>query len=229
MLPRKLPIVARQLATRTRWARLQSVFPRTVDRELHALVACLCVLFEDLRIEINGQIEEDLKRLDECGTTYRNLYFLRRSIATLHEFAEILRDLDRLPSFQLIRLRFDVGSEIQWKRATTYFRKYSSYIARLRNNVGGHFGKQAGEGVIKALHPDATGALEVLLNEKGGRARLLFASELAATGLLDHVAGSDPAAKIRRLFKHALVAYRFAITAVDCVSVTYLWDRFGRS
>lgn len=88
-------------------------------------MACLFVLFEDLRIEIAGQTASDLGGLDECGADARTLYFLRRSIATLHEFATELRALDRLPSFHLIRARFDFTAETHWKRAINYFQKYN--------------------------------------------------------------------------------------------------------
>lgn len=69
-------------------------------------MACLCVLFEDLRIEVAGQAAADLNRLDKCGTSLRKLYFLRRSTATLYEFATVLRELNRLGAFQPIRARF---------------------------------------------------------------------------------------------------------------------------
>lgn len=166
--------------------------------------------------------------MDECGKTGRRLYFIRRSIATLYEFATLIRELDELPSFQSIRAKFDAVAERQWERATTYFHKYNRYVARLRNNVGGHFGSEAGESAIKSLLPDAVGSLEVRFTDKGGGATLFFATEIAATGTLRHVPGATIPAKARRLVRHALVAYRWATRAVDCIAVYYLWERFGK-
>lgn len=95
--------------------------------------------------------------------------------------------------------------------------------------MGGHFGYQAAELAIQNLLPDAVGALEILFTTKGGkRARLFFANEIAATATLCHVPGDTIAAKSRSLYRHALFAYRLAGGAVDCITSTYLWEKFGR-
>ncbi len=224
----KLNFVARHLRTRTRCAVLANIFSVARDKELHARIASVSVLFEDLRIELSGQAADDLDRLDECGKAGRRLYFIRRSIATLYEFAMLIKELDEMASFQVIRGRFDAIAGRQWDRATAYFEKYSRYVVRLRNNVGGHFGSNAGESAIKNLLPDAVGSLEVRFTDKGGGAALYFATEIAATGTLRHVPGATIPAKARRLVRHALVAYRHATRAVDCIAVYYLWDRFGK-
>jgi hypothetical protein len=64
------------------------------------------VLFEDLRVEIAGISAGDLDAMDECGKELRRFYFLRRSIATLHEFGIALQELDQLPSFQPLKEKF---------------------------------------------------------------------------------------------------------------------------
>jgi hypothetical protein len=48
------------LRTHTRCGTLATVFS-THEKELHALMASLCVLFEDLRIEIAGEAADDLE------------------------------------------------------------------------------------------------------------------------------------------------------------------------
>src|SRR4051812_48219649 len=94
-----------------------------------------------------------------CGG--RRLYFIRRSIATLHEFSALLHDLDHMPAFRVIHSEFDPTVSREWRRAVTYFGKYDRYVKRLRNNVGGHFGRAAGEEAVKNLLPDAVGCIEV--------------------------------------------------------------------
>ena len=120
----KATTVARTLGTRTRYGLLARVFPNDADRDLHDLGACLCVLSEDLRLEIAGIAATDLERLDACGTDARSLYFQRRSIATLHEFATTFAELDKLPSFQPIKPRFNVIAQRHWAHAVDYFSKY---------------------------------------------------------------------------------------------------------
>jgi hypothetical protein len=86
-----------------RRAKLRKLFPGDLDKLTNSRIARLCVLFEDLRIEITGLCLprpglEDTRglvaRFDVAGYKLRELYFLRRSIATCFEFAEALRLLD---------------------------------------------------------------------------------------------------------------------------------------
>ncbi len=109
------------IETRQRWGRLASVFSAQSDMELHALIAGLCVLFEDLRLEINGLAVDDLGRLDDCRKIARQLYFLRRSIATLHEFTGLLAELEQLSEFQPVRARFNEMARRHWARANKRF------------------------------------------------------------------------------------------------------------
>ena len=55
------------IQTSTRWGKVASIFSPRADKELHASIASLCVLFEDLRIEMLGQSEKDLGRLGQTG------------------------------------------------------------------------------------------------------------------------------------------------------------------
>ena len=102
------------LRTVTRWGCLASVFSPRTDRELHSLIVSVCVLFEDLRIEIAGISAEHLDQLDQCDKGLRRFYFLRRSIATLHEFAVTLQELDRLPPFQALKRKFSETALTHW-------------------------------------------------------------------------------------------------------------------
>jgi hypothetical protein len=213
--------------TLTRWGKLETVFPARIDKDLHALIACLCVLFEDLRIEVSGIVERDLGTLDECGRNGRQLYFQRRSLATLYEFGEVLQSLEDLPSFIPVKARFSAMARKHWTHSIDYFRKYDRYVARLRNNVGGHFRKQAGMFAIEHFRPEVTGKLEVAFYGGGGGAKLFFADEIAATSALRQVSGKTSEVRARKLVRHSLVAYRQAVRAVDCIVGEYLWDRFG--
>ena len=214
--------------TLTRWGKLGTIFSARSEKDLHALIACLCVLFEDLRIEINGISESDLGRLDECGKNGRKFYFQRRSIATLHEFGEVLRDLENLPSFAPVKAHFSPMALRHWVRAIDCFQKYDRYVARLRNNVGGHFRRQAGIFAIENFWPDVTGKLELVHYGDGGGAKLFFATGIATTATLRQVSGATSAAKARKLVRHSVVAYRHAVWAVNCIVNDYLWDRFGQ-
>jgi hypothetical protein len=61
----------------------------------------LTVLFEDLRVEVNGaQKPEPLKALDEAGVLYRELYFLRRTFITIAEIDQSLHKLNKCKEFK---------------------------------------------------------------------------------------------------------------------------------
>jgi hypothetical protein len=224
---RTIGIMAKPTQTLQRWGRLRSVFSTSSNMELHAQIASISVLFEDLRIELAGISADTLGELDEIGKSRRSLYFLRRSIATLHEFTNALNELDKLPSFESIRTRFNEGSGRHWRRALTYLRKHERYVARMRHHVGGHFGKQAAMLAIESLLPDAVSSLEIALYGGGGGAKLFFESEIAATALLKNISGTSSADKARKMIRHAIIGFRHAVRAVYCVTVHYLWDRFG--
>ena len=97
--------------TRMRSSSLRQVFRSDLSRDFDAHLAQLCVLYEDLRIEVSALTAKRLPRLDvldpsgdhsdEPGNIgrYRKLYFLRRSIATIREFAECLGGLRNCPAF----------------------------------------------------------------------------------------------------------------------------------
>ena len=155
-------------------------------------------------------------------------YFLRRSIGTLHEFVDALKEIDKLPEFAVVRGRLDSLGLRHWNRAILYFKRHRSTIARVRNHVGGHFGAQAAKHAIENFVPGAAGSLEVTIySHRGGGAILGFASEIAATALVRNLKGRDSEHKIRRLFRMALAGYQHAVRAVDCITVVYLWGRFG--
>jgi len=79
-----------------------------------AHLARLCVLYEDLRMEIEGIRARNVPKLDvldprrdhldhpERMGSYRRHYFLRRSIATLPEFEECFGELRKCPEFQAL-------------------------------------------------------------------------------------------------------------------------------
>ena len=85
---------------------LTKVFPSGHDEMLHAHILRLAVLYEDLRIELYGIAEDSMPKLDGTDERYRKNYFLRRSIATLVEFAETVRILNECDEFQPIKDSF---------------------------------------------------------------------------------------------------------------------------
>jgi hypothetical protein len=216
------------------------------DHEQHlidAYIARLCVLYEDLRIEvfaIKASSIPELDVLDPAGENtdilavgkYRKNYFLRRSVGTLKEFAEGLRLLDDNPEFKKLASSFDKDMETLWKISITFFDSKEELIKKIRNDIGGHFGSDAAIYAISNLLPDAIGTSEFIYDHHNvpRDPRLHFAGEIAATASLKHLSGANAEEKVAGFIKGLVVeAYRHAAQSVHVLVALYLWPRFGSS
>ncbi len=85
----------------TRVGNLGQVF-RDGQSELLVGIARLCVLYEDLRLELEELHIADEKREDERSSAdqYRVMYFLRRALSTLIEFRGGLTTVCKTPAVQ---------------------------------------------------------------------------------------------------------------------------------
>lgn len=223
--------MTRPTFTRSRVGRLTPIFGGDKDADLKRHVARLSVLFEDLRIEIAGVAADDLSGLDEAGRRMRQRYFLRRSFATLFGFAETLEELDQCPGFVGIKERIDPLHQSLWTEAVKYFSQNRPSIERVRSNVGGHFGKGAAKLAVRNIGSEDIGSIELAwYSHGGGGANLFFASTIVGIALIHSMLGSGAMEqKVERLFQLAQEAQLHAVRAVDCITVAYLWDRFGRN
>lgn len=189
-----------------------------------AHIVRLSVLYEDLRIETLATAEKSIKVLDVTDASYRSHYFLRRSIATLVEFAQALRLLNKCDEFHVIRKHFVVARVVEsWDEAVSFFREQESFLKLVRNDIRGHFGLQAAQYAV--TNADQLTPLDMEITEKGN-IHLNFAGEVAAAATMRHLDGGTPEEKITKLLKIALTAFGHATNSVYAVSVAYLWDRF---
>ena len=122
--------------------RLRRVFPQDT-RLLSAWIARFSVLYEDIRLEVNGMYEQALSEKTKIDFPVQQVYFLRRAIATLVEIAEVLRLIDREPAFVRLKADFDEMTLEYWTGAIDFFNENERLLERVRNDVGGHFGSAA--------------------------------------------------------------------------------------
>ncbi len=231
------PLSRRPARSLFRYAKLRRLFPGDLDKLTNSGIARLCVLFEDLRIEIAGlslprpslKDERGLAAgFDVAGHELRSFYFLRRSIATCVEFAEAIRLLDQASDFKKLVARFPAEGQTTWRESLNYFGRKEKFWKEIRNDVGGHFGSKASEFAVESFLPDAGGSIEVHLNHDGkGGAILGFASEIAATALLRRLPGGTHKEKSKNLIDEVMTAFPHAIRAVECIVNDHMWDRAG--
>ena len=207
---------------------------------IECIVARLCVLYEDLRIETFACAAESLPRLDVLDPVeegdgspmavgrYRRNYFLRRSIATIKELIDSLEQLERNSEFVRIRNDFDAEVRALWDESFGYLDGQKAFMNKLRDDVGGHFGEQAAAYSVSHFSPDAIGRLEFRMDDQRHRTepRLLFAGEIAATAMLRHLPGGGPPVEIQRMIKNCAECYRHATSCVHAVIATILVPRF---
>ena len=195
--------------------------------EMHALIARLSVLYEDLRIETFGIIEEELPRLDYTDKSYRKNYFLRRSVGTLIEVAEAIRMLDQNPDFQLVKASFDDRHRIRWNRAIRFFKRFQPLLQLVRNDIGGHFGHAAARYAIQNMESSVVGRIEIA-REAPNRAgvKLHFAGEIVVNAMLRHRRSDAPEVYVSRLYRIIALGYGQAIKSIDSINAYYLWNRF---
>lgn len=195
---------------------------------LDAHIARLCVLFEDLRIETYGIVEESYPSLDFAGEGYRRHYFLRRSIATIFEVAQELRLIDELEDFQRIKQKFDEASLKRWNRAVTFFKRYERFFEAVRNDIGGHFGLTAARYALSDLPREYVGKIQIVRGGKNGAGvKLEFAGQIAASAMFRHKGHHDDTWFLHRLLRLARAGYRHNIHAIDAIAAFDLWDRFA--
>jgi hypothetical protein len=122
----------RRLRSQTRIAELRRVFRSDQEQLVDAYIARLCVLYEDLRVELRAVSAPSIPLLDILDPAdahteaqnvgaYRRHYFLRRSISTLYEFAEGLRLLGDCPEFATILATADQQTAALWDKGIAFF------------------------------------------------------------------------------------------------------------
>lgn len=212
-----------------RMRELREVFGHVSESNFEAIVARLAVLYEDLRIELFGIAEDSIPALEQLDVRYRRIYFLRKSIGTLWEFAEAIGHLQRCPEFGVVSAEFTPEILAYWERAAGFFKRNKHRLKLIRNDTGGHFGLEAARYAALNFEPDAVMGIE--LTEpftKRGRVFLNFSGEVVATAMLRHTIGVNREHQTTRLIKLARIGYRQATRCVHCVAYCYLWEKFGK-
>jgi hypothetical protein len=207
-------------------SRLNRVFGRGSQR-LNAHIMRVAVLYEDMRLENIAAAEESIPALDKIGKEYRLFYFIRRSIATVREFAEALPALDAAEEFVEIRARFSTSDRKSWDKSVRFFRRNYKYIQKIRNDFGGHFGFAPARHAAKELNDTAV-TLEFEANRLGRRVnvRHKYAGEIVALGMGHHKRGATSKDHFRLMARLALAGFAHAARCVHFLTLYYIAPQF---
>jgi hypothetical protein len=204
--------------TSLRFVDLKKWFPS--DNPLAAKIARVCILREDLLLEMQGVRAEDIKPLDGLSPEYRSIFFLRSLFQTYTELCGALQIL-------LKSLEFKALLEIQPDSIKARFREHAQTIANvhpilkdIRNDVCGHVLDRAVQAALERI-PETFGFLEIGSSAEGTHYK--FAGELVSEMLLKdvsreerkHLMSSKFAAIATILPVFSTIDYCFALYAMD--------------
>ena len=219
---------------------LRRVFNFRPDDMTDAYLGCLAVLYEDLRIEVAGIRTLVVAPMDELDPVsevqdnkkagaYRRLYFLRRSIGTLHEFSDALRQIEGCSAFRTVKAAFEGGAAKTWTEALDFFGESDHLLKNVRNDVGGHLGPKASREAIRRFGARPIGKIEVEFQDNMPRRPFLhFAGEIAAAAFGLHRSPDDgDETEFANFMNKVVDGYKHATTCVEILAGSYLWPRFG--
>ena len=183
-------------------------------------VARLCVLYQDLLIEVSGAIaKKALPDLDYGRIADRQMYFLRKGLVTVWEIKQGCDVLNQNPAFKLVLRRMDPSNAKLWTEAIRYFQARGKELKEWRNNVAGHFGDAAARFAIDNMPPELTGELFVAQTEGGVTCRLAFAYQIMAIAMAKM---RDPKKDFEQHFREAfqmmLASYDHSINVVTVLA-----------
>ena len=219
----------RPIYTRTLWAPIGRIFSSHSVDPIHQLIARAIVLYEDIRLEVLGMSadQRQLTRLDLPSHKYRELYFIRRAMVTLLEFAHAVHELQMCETFKVFKVRLTPKQLKPWSEAVTYFASKRDELKAIRDAVGGHFGKPAARIAVNDISSDYTAKVE-LRSDMGEKAIVFseFATEFVATALFARCPGNTQEERAEYLMTLLLEANRYAAGASYFLLVEYVWPRF---
>jgi len=210
--------------------KLRDVFDPATP-EFNAILVRLSVLFEDLRIEEYGSRIERIEELDVVGKTYRQIYFVRRSIASLVEFAGAIEMLDQRPEFRKIKAKAASHVRERWDGAVEYFRNWKDYLRARRGDFGAHFDHGPNLHAVREMNPEMEGELVVVKNheEKTGGVRLKYAYQIVSAAMTHRKPTDQSEAEwFREMFIIVRAGTQETVKAVHSLSLMYLLEKFGR-
>ncbi len=188
---------------------------------LAAKIARLCILREDLMLEMQGIQADAIAELDGLSAASRRMYFVRNLIRTHMELSSGLRRLLSDSEFSSLLEKQSVGVRAKFKAALAKLDEAHPLLKEIRNDIGGHVQELAVQAALERMSWDSVGLLDL-----GPNALLThyeFSGEVTAEILLKDVSDEERRGIISKKFiliaellpAFALIEYCFGIYAKD--------------
>jgi len=207
------------MPSRTFHIRIKEWFPPS--DEVAAIMAQLCVLREDLYLEMQGLNEDEIKPLDANGDNYRSTYFFRNSTRTLFEIRNAVETLKIEKTFikQLAEQKNFHEAFVEFDKAMSEAREL---VKRLRHETGGHLDDGAFKKALERISPETQVLFQSASNPKALHYK--FCLEFLGAIFLSEVDKDFEEEWARILRTTADVSFK-AIKAVDMIFMAYVEQR----
>jgi hypothetical protein len=158
---------------------------------LASMIARLCILREDLQIEMKGVLTGDIAALDESSAGGRRIYFLRNLIRTQTELSSAIQRLMLTPEFKVLLQKAPLEIQKAFNNAVTVIGKAHPIAKDVRNDICGHVLEGAVHAALERIDFDVWGFLDV--GKTAEFTHLKFAGEMTAEMLLKDVTKEERA------------------------------------
>jgi hypothetical protein len=201
--------------------RLRTWFPP--DDPVATAVARLCVLREDLILELHGIVADNLEKVDGNSNEWRRMYFWRNSLRTLEEIKHSLNNINRQVSFRQALAREPAQVKTAFESQKKELNKTSQEVlGELRNTVSAHLDGGVMQDALDQMEGDREGLVEI--GETVGRIHYKFTGELILAILLRGVPPKSQMETFKTVLGKSAKLSR-AVSAIDDVFACYARDR----
>ncbi len=201
--------------------RLRTWFPP--GDPVAAAVARLCILREDLLLELNGIVGVSFEKLDANTREFRKLYFWRNSLRTLAEIRDSLNKINSEMDFRAALASEGTEVERAFESLKKELNKASQgHLGKLRNTVAAHLDAELLRQALDHMDHDREGLMEV--GETTGTWHYKFGGELILAMLLKGVPRNEQQDRFEDMLGASARLSR-AVTAIDDVFTCYARNR----
>ena len=159
--------------------RIRSWFPP--HEPIAGMIAKLCILREDLLLEMQGMAAQHIPKVDDNTEGYRRLYFWRNHLRTLEETARAFNHLASDAAFRDALAR-EPTVYAAFNETRRKFNLISEgYLRRFRNVIGGHVDTPVLKAGLDLIDSRLTGYLQT--GDTKNKIHYRFASELILAAL----------------------------------------------
>jgi hypothetical protein len=176
-------------------------------------MARLCILREDLFLEMMGIWKARIAVLDEHSVLWRKMFFWRSLVKTIWEIRKTIETLNTIPEFKQVLQKQPVAWRKQYDKMVKLLNKHSALVEDIRNSLGGHVLFRTVEEALDGMSFDSFDYIEVGEIEK--RTHYRFANSLVLEMVLKGVAEEKRLEEISRHFRSvADLLPVFALTGI---------------